>query len=288
MPTLRKPLSGFSITFSNGNTAQAICVEQKTELPAALETIGLQTARPVLVLIGGASQLNQQDFNRIQSLFVEVLAPLAEELGAIVVDGGTDAGVMKLMGHARSITYATFPLVGVSPKKLVKLPDDVFTAQSDFLDSPPSAQVSALLPGSERKDKLKWEDKSNQAFSPEPNHTHFVLVPGVKWGDESEWIAWTASAVARNQPSVTVLINGGDVSLIDIRCSTDEARPIAVVAGSGRLADRIANAFNDSRLKVTDPTISALLQNGQFDRLNLANPNHEIETFLKKRLSEIY
>lgn len=281
MPTLRKPLSGFSITFSNGNTAQAICVGQKPELSAALEKIGLQTARPVLVLIGGASQLNPQDFNRIQSLFVQVLAPLAEELGAIVVDGGTDAGVMKLMGHARSVASATFSLVGVSPKKLINL-DNVFAAQSNSLDGPASAQVNVLLPDSKR------EDKSNQAFPPEPNHTHFVLVPGVKWGDESEWIAWTASAVARNQPSVTVLINGGDVSLIDIRCSTAEARPIAVVAGSGRLADRIANALNDPKLRVTDTTISALLKNGQIERLNLANPNHEIETFLKKRLSGMY
>ncbi|UXE59643.1 MAG: hypothetical protein KA717_28380 [Woronichinia naegeliana WA131] len=34
-------------------------------------------------------------------MFSKVLAPLAQELGVIVADGGTDAGVMRLMGQRR-------------------------------------------------------------------------------------------------------------------------------------------------------------------------------------------
>ena len=30
----------------------------------------------------------------------------------------------------------------------------------------------------------------------EPNHTHFVIVPGSDWGDESPWITWVASELA--------------------------------------------------------------------------------------------
>ena len=107
--------------------------------------------------------------NRLFPIFVEVLAPLAEDLGAAIVDGGTDAGVMRLMGQARHETNATFPLVGVSAVGTVVLPG----ASS----SPPDA---APL---------------------EPHHTHFILVPGSEWGDESPWLPRVASGLADRSPS---------------------------------------------------------------------------------------
>jgi hypothetical protein len=66
-------------------------------------------------------------------LFSKVLAPLAQELGVIVADGGTDAGVMRLMGQAREEVQGSFPLVGVSPVGLVRLPD-VETSSTELTD----------------------------------------------------------------------------------------------------------------------------------------------------------
>jgi len=45
----------------------------------------------------------------------------------------------------------------------------------------------------------------------EPNHTHFVIVPGKEWGAESPWIALTATVHAGTARCVTVLINGGQI-----------------------------------------------------------------------------
>jgi hypothetical protein len=166
----------------------------------------------VLVVIGGSSLISEEDLQRLQRLFSEVLASLAQELGLIVADGGTDAGVMRLIGNAREEISGTFPLVGVSPVGLVKLPND--------------------------------ENISTDLTDLESHHTHFFLVPGDRWGDESPWLARIASQIAGDYPSVTVLINGGSIALLDATESLKANRPLVVIDGSGRLADEIAEAVN--------------------------------------------
>jgi SLOG in TRPM, prokaryote len=73
-------------------------------------------------------------------------------------------------------------------------------------------------------------------------HTHFVLVPGEEWGDESELLAAFAAAVADGSPSVTVLANGGDIAWDDVAVSIAEERRVVVLADSGRTADELAAA----------------------------------------------
>src|SRR5712692_7321254 len=140
-----------TLTFANGLTAPVLRVHRAEELGVSLRELGFHSPRPTLVLVGGAGGLNDADLTRLRPLFVQALAPLANALGASVVDGGTDAGVIRLMGQARAETGATFPLVGVAAVETVALPDA----------SPPRADAAPL----------------------EPHHTHFLLVPGDQWGD---------------------------------------------------------------------------------------------------------
>jgi hypothetical protein len=79
------------------------------------------------------------------------------------------------------------------------------------------------------------------------NHSHFVIVPGNDWGDESPWLALVASALSGTQPSATVLVNGGDTAWLDVEASVAAGRPVIVVDGSGRAADDIAAALRDPR-----------------------------------------
>lgn len=74
------------------------------------------------------------------------------------------------------------------------------------------------------------------------HHTHFVLVPGEDWGDESELLSAFATAVAGGAPAVTILANGGPIALRDVESSIAEGRAIVVLAGSGRTADELAAA----------------------------------------------
>ncbi|MEH2071057.1 MAG: hypothetical protein V7K47_23360 [Nostoc sp.] len=220
-------------TFDNGQTALAIQVNQQAELPNALEQIGLSNSRPVLVVVGGASNISEADFLRIQRLFVEVLAPIAETLGTYVVDGGTDAGVMQLMGAARTQIDASFALVGVTPERKVALPNEL-----------KAADLTPL----------------------EPNHTHFVLVPGSDWGDESPWISEVATVLASGAPSLTVLLNGGEVTFKDAFSSINTGRLVIAIAGSGRTADILAGALVG---KATDDRAQELAKSGKLQYIDL-------------------
>jgi hypothetical protein len=177
-----------------------------TDLPGVLAKLGLTRSSPVLVLIGGADGLDEAGLERLRPFFTEALAPLAGALDACVVDGGTEAGVMGLMGRARARSGGTFPLVGVAAEGTV----------------PPTGSASL-----------------------EPNHSHVVLVPGTTWGDESSWLAEVASQLAGGSPSVTVLINGGQIALDDVARSVRAGRPVVVLDGSGRTADALAEALRE-------------------------------------------
>ncbi|MEO1427785.1 MAG: hypothetical protein AAFV71_01715 [Cyanobacteria bacterium J06633_8] len=83
---------------SNGLTASAIRVESQKDLPSAMSELGFDSARPILVILGGAGKMSETDLSRLRSLFIKVLAPVVEELGASLVDGGTDF-VLGGIGH---------------------------------------------------------------------------------------------------------------------------------------------------------------------------------------------
>lgn len=241
--------SSLDLTFANGRTARAVYVQTRAELPIALSQIGLRHSTPALVIIGGASNLSSADYQRLENLFVELLAPLAEELGMVVIDGGTDAGVMQLMGVARAKTGASFPLVGVAPMGKVQIPGN-----------------------------------PNAAHPLEPHHTHFVLVPGSQWGDESPWIAETASVLSDTAPSVTILMNGGNVSLKDVQESVSEERMVIVIAGTGRLADQIADAMQNPHHE-TQSALTLVLETGSFKLFELSKSTVSLKAFLKRHFS---
>lgn len=240
----------FRVTFANGQTAKAVQVQDPVILKDDLERIGLQPSRPILVVVGGASQMSESDFHRLQQLFVEVLAPIAEKLGAYVVDGGTDEGVMQLMGQARSQIAATFPLIGVAPDGKVAFPNHL--GESD--DTTPL----------------------------EPHHTHFVLIPGSKWGEESPWIVRVATVLAAENPSLTVLLNGGEVTYLDARYSVIVGRIVIVVAGSGRMADQLAAAV---RGEAADERVQELAKSGLVKEVNLHEGFEDLATVIEKMLS---
>ncbi|HEY9667534.1 MAG TPA: hypothetical protein V6C91_12065 [Coleofasciculaceae cyanobacterium] len=240
----------FSLTFSNAQTAAVVRVCYPEDLSEKLNQIGLEGGRPVLVVVGGASQIGEAEYLRIKQLFIGILAPIAEKLGAYVVDGGTNAGVMELMGYARTQIAGTFPLIGVAPEGKVALPNQLATP----------ADATPL----------------------EPHHTHFVLIPGSEWGDESPWIVRVATVLASSAPSVTVLLNGGEVTFKDAFQSVIAGRLVIVIAGSGRTADKIADALDG---KATDERAKALADSGLVRDINLEEGFAQLDQAIQELLS---
>jgi uncharacterized protein with LGFP repeats len=195
-----------------GRRIPAARVGGRGDLAAAAAGLGLAPS-PVLVLVGGAADMSAYDRHSVERALADAVVPVAERVGATVVDGATRVGVMRLAGEVRAQIGAGFPLVGVVAAELVTETE---------LDE---------------------------------NHTHFVLVPGEEWGDESELLAALATTVARGEPTVTILANGGVVAWRDAESSVAEGRRVIVLEGSGRTADELAAAetsrakdLHDSRL----------------------------------------
>jgi hypothetical protein len=104
----------------------------------------------------------------------------------------------------------------------------------------------------------------------EPHHTHFVFVPGSSWGDEAPWIAGTATTLSGAEPSVTLLIGGGEVSYRDVAESIAAHRHVVALSGTGGTADALAVAL---RQPAPDDPASALVSSGMVAAATLAHPS---------------
>jgi hypothetical protein len=255
------------LTFPGGQTARLVRAADLDGLPDALAALGLASPRPVMVLVGGAGSLSLagEAASPLRELF-HVLAEVAGAAGAAVVDGGTDAGVMAFMGQAHAEIGATFPLLGVAAEGTVDLPPPPLLVGegTEDLTPPPLLRGEGtedltpppLLRGEGHIDLppsplLRGEGKGGRGGRGEvlePHHTHFLLVPGDRWGDESPWIARVATLLAGEAPSVTVLVHGGEISRQDVAHSLAAGRPVLVIAGTGRLADELAGSQQRSPL----------------------------------------
>lgn len=184
---------------------------KNSELPQAISELQLQGHYPVIVLIGG--EIDKKHAAVTQQA-VQTISSIAEDLGAVVICGGTNMGIMSEIGHTRRRNHHKFPLIGIAPAELVTWPQ-----------GPKST-------------KILWWGKERWPL--EPHYSHFILVPGNAFGDESPWIVDTATLLSQNQQSVTILINGGEVSRKDIELSLQHGRRVIALSHTGRLADELA------------------------------------------------
>jgi hypothetical protein len=184
---------------------RAANISDTSEIQRALDQLEIPHPNSVIVLVGGASGIGWWDMFPMRKA-VGIVARLAEETQSVVIDGGTQAGIMTEIGKQRKHKGYSFPLIGVVFDNLIV-----------------KEEAASIL---------------------DPNHTHFFLIPGDNWGDESSWISRIATAIAGNYKSITVLINGGKISRQDVEYSLLENRPTFVIRGTGRLADEITLTGN--------------------------------------------
>ena len=205
---------------------QRLCVfpGKPSNLPQAISELSLKDDHPVIVLIGG--EIDKKDAAVTQQA-VQTISKIAQDLKAIVICGGTNMGIMSEIGHTRRRNHHDYPLVGVAPEELVTWPQGP------------------------QGTKFLWWGK--ERWQLEPHCTHFILVPGSNFGDESPWIVDTATLLSRNQHSVTILLNGGEVSRKDIELSLEHGRPVIALSRTGRLADELAREPERNNLSTVIP-----------------------------------
>jgi hypothetical protein len=193
------------LPLERGTPVKAANVSNTNEIQQALDKLKIPHPNSVIVLVGGAGGIGWLDMFPMRKA-VSIVARLAEETQSVVIDGGTQAGIMTEIGKQRKRNGFSFPLIGVVFDNLII-----------------KEEPAAIL---------------------DPNHTHFFLIPGDDWGDESSWISKIATSITGNHKSITVLINGGNISRQDVEYSLLENRPTFVIRGTGRLADEITLTGN--------------------------------------------
>ena len=198
------------IDFSDRKTP-VVFPNERSNLAQAISELGLKDRYPAIVLIGGEIDGQQAV---VTQRAIEAIARAAADLRAVLICGGTDMGIIAQIGQIRWRHGYKFPLIGVTPEQLV------------------------TWPGGPHNTKFLWLGK--QRWQLESHHSHFILVPGSQFGDESLWMGDVATLLSKGYQSVTILINGGDVSRKEIELSLENSRPVIVLSRTGRLADELA------------------------------------------------
>lgn len=214
------------IPFRQGVNVTAANITDDKDIQEALTELQIPHPKTVIVLVGGAGGIGFWDKFPMRKA-IRIIARLAEETGSVVVDGGTQAGIMKEIGKQRKQNKFSFPLIGV-----------VF-------------------------DSLLMKEEPESIL--DPNHTHFFLIPGEDWGDESAWISKIATAIAGDLKSVTILVNGGNISRTDVQYSLLENRTAVVMRGTGRMANEITLGDQIISIDVSEKSADIL----EFLRLRL-------------------
>lgn len=223
----------FNIVFDNGHVARAIRARQDSDPEELLRLLGFTEPKPAIFISGGASYMSDED-RRLTKNIISGVGAFAEEQGALIIDGGTESGVMQMIGDVRLHAEYTFPLVGVSPMGKISYPG--------------------------------YKNPNEEAFL-EDSHSHFVLVDGDEWGDESRMILKLTQSICKSglKPSAGILINGGKIAMQEVYLATTKEHklPIIVVEGSGRAADEISTAYRTG--KSTQVILQAILAGGDIE-----------------------
>jgi len=203
------------IVFSNGNRARLVTPAAGTPAASVLKALEIEQPKALIMIAGGAGGMDEALRPRLVELFSRGIARAAASIDALIIDGGTEAGVMAMMGEGVAETGRNSVLLGVAPAGKVSYPG-----------GPADGSI---------------EDGA----SLDPNHSHFVLVEGNEWGGETETMYELAEELSKEMPVLTILVNGGAVAKYEVLQSVCHGWWIIVIEGTGRLADEIAIAVRE-------------------------------------------
>jgi SLOG in TRPM, prokaryote len=241
-----------TITFDNGNHAVVVTARCDTDAQTILKSLGIAQPHALIMVFGGAKGLDDSRKACLAELFTSAVAPAAAEVGALVIDGGTQAGVMAMMGEAFARNGGESQLLGIAPAGKVTYPGG--PNDSNIGDGAPL----------------------------EPNHSHFVLVESDEWGGETSTMFKLAQAL--NVAVVTMLINGGQIAENEALRTVRNGWPLLVVEGSGRFADELSAVARNTRLN-TSATIQEITRSGRVKLFSIDKPALGLKSYLQQILA---
>jgi SLOG in TRPM, prokaryote len=240
-----------TITFDNGNHAVVLTAGRDTDAQTILKSLGIAQPHALIMVFGGAKGLEDSRKARLAELFTSVVAPAAAEAGALVIDGGTQSGVMAMLGEAVARGGRRSQLLGIAPKGKITHPE--------------IAGATAVSDGAPL----------------EPNHSHFVLVESAEWGGETGKMLELAQAF--NAPTVAILVNGGAISAHEALQSVRNGWQLLVIDGSGRFADEVSAAVRDGQV-AKSVEVSEIARSGRVALFHVNDPAEKLRDELRRML----
>ena len=259
------------IRFPNGARAQLVTAQAGAEAADILKTLGIEQPEALIIVVGGAAGLDEimKSDEALKScltqLFSRGIARAAANTGALIIDGGTQSGVMALMGQGVADRGRKSVLLGVAPAGKVTYPGG--PAQGSIEDSAPL----------------------------DPNHSHFVLVESDEWGGETDTMFELAKALGKEIPVVTVLVGGqlDGIAKDEVLRSVRQGWPIIVIENSGRLADEIAKLWKKAKKKrrkctsTADPVMAEIIDEGIIHLFPMDGPVAGLEQLIRGQLHRL-
>jgi SLOG in TRPM, prokaryote len=242
-----------TITFVNGNPAVVITAPGDASAKTILDALEIAAPHVVILLFGGAAGLDDRRKNQLAALFADGVTPIAAELGALIIDGGTQSGVMAIMGEALARSRGAVQLLGVAPKGKITNPE------------------------------IAGASKISDGASLEPNHSHFVLVDSNEWGSETSKMLELARAF--NARVVAILVNGGAIAADEALHSVRNGWGLLVMDGSGRFADELSAAVRDGQ-SAKSAKASEIARSGGVALFHVDEPAETLKIQLRQMLGE--
>jgi SLOG in TRPM, prokaryote len=197
-----------TIDLGYGRRARLVHAAVDTPAEEVARALRIGSQRGVVVLNGSTDAGPDGDDVQLRQLLVEGVAAPVNDERLCAVTGGTDVGVFASFGAGLDRSAVC---VGVAPSACVTWPGRSTSAPD--------------------------------AVPLEPHHSHFVLVDGSEWGDETPMMMELARTLAAGGPSIAVLAGGGRVAHRELLGHVGAGRDVIVLGGSGRLADAVAAAI---------------------------------------------
>lgn len=116
----------------------------------------------------------------------------------------------------------------------------------------------------------------------EPNHTHFILVEGDSWGDETVVMYRLADELAKNVPSLAMFAGGGEIAISEMKENVSQNREMILLAGSKGSTHKLIEA--KIHRDKTEPRFDLILSEGRMTEFNINGSLEEFKKLIYQKL----
>ena len=237
------------LKFANSNVANLITTPLDNAAEPLLESLEVKSYDFILLPIGAAPELPSAADAALEQLSEPLLQVLAGLGRSVVLDTGTRNWITAPLYQRKVVKALQVSLLGVAPASLVTYPGKP-----------------------EPEEPEEQEEKPRQLDS---WHSEFILVESEeRWGSQLPMLHAAVRALAGRSAHVPVLallagegLSAAEETLAAVR----NGIPLAVVRGSGGLADDIVAALVPGNTEPTNELIDEIVAEGQITVLSQGN-----------------